>query len=334
MDERATAMATMGRVAAAASQATNAHDRAADVLEELRAIIPFEAAHFSMVDPVSGNTEVIVNEGYDQRLLDHLNGDYFRSELASLNMIDSGKPLRMQDVPGDPRDVRTIEEVLLPAGYAEGLTMCLRTPDGRFTGLLNLSTSSTDQPSDIAREAISSLCGVLALMTDPLQQGKWLSTLVGASTIGVGLDAAGRPVPIPGVTGHELLEPDSLLVRVAGRTAQSQAWGSFIWEQAEQYYKVRVLPFTAETQALSAVVTLSDTTLDPLSARELEVLTLATEGLSNVEIGDALCISRRTVSTHVEHILEKLGTPTRAAAAVKAISEGLVLGHVRRIAQH
>lgn len=55
-----------------------------------------------------------------------------------------------------------------------------------------------------------------------------------------------------------------------------------------------------------------------LTARELEVLRLLGEGLSNREIGDALFISAKTASVHVTHILQKLGVSTRVQAAVAA----------------
>ena len=49
-----------------------------------------------------------------------------------------------------------------------------------------------------------------------------------------------------------------------------------------------------------------------LSARERDVLELLVAGRSNQEIADALYISRRTVTTHVEHIFGKLGVSSRA----------------------
>jgi DNA-binding NarL/FixJ family response regulator len=70
--------------------------------------------------------------------------------------------------------------------------------------------------------------------------------------------------------------------------------------------------------------------LGPLTRRELEVLTLAAEGLSNNEIGEALVVTTRTVATHVEHILDKIQAPNRAAAASYALREGLILGKVDR----
>lgn len=60
-----------------------------------------------------------------------------------------------------------------------------------------------------------------------------------------------------------------------------------------------------------------------LSPRELEVLTLLAEGLSNGEMADRLHLSRRTVEHHVDAILGKLGVGTRTAAAREATAMGL-----------
>jgi DNA-binding NarL/FixJ family response regulator len=62
-----------------------------------------------------------------------------------------------------------------------------------------------------------------------------------------------------------------------------------------------------------------------LTHRELEVLTLLVDGASNAEIADTLRVKSRTIKAHVEHILEKLDIPTRAAAAGRAIQDGLLL---------
>ncbi|HSL76509.1 MAG TPA: AAA family ATPase [Candidatus Limnocylindrales bacterium] len=53
----------------------------------------------------------------------------------------------------------------------------------------------------------------------------------------------------------------------------------------------------------------------PLSAREFEVARLVAQGRTNPEIAAALRISRKTVSAHVEHILDKLGVERRAGIA-------------------
>lgn len=65
-------------------------------------------------------------------------------------------------------------------------------------------------------------------------------------------------------------------------------------------------------------------THERLSARELEVLALIVEGLTNKEIASRLCLSPDTVKNHVVHIIQKLGVSDRTQAAVMAVRQGLI----------
>ena len=61
-----------------------------------------------------------------------------------------------------------------------------------------------------------------------------------------------------------------------------------------------------------------------LSAREVEVLRLVAQGLTNPQVADRLSLSRRTVEQHLRSIYNKLDVPTRAAATAFAVQRGLV----------
>jgi DNA-binding NarL/FixJ family response regulator len=60
-----------------------------------------------------------------------------------------------------------------------------------------------------------------------------------------------------------------------------------------------------------------------LTPRELEVLRLMADGLTNQEIADTLFLSRRTVTSHATAILGKLGLTSRTAAVSYAIRHEL-----------
>ena len=61
-----------------------------------------------------------------------------------------------------------------------------------------------------------------------------------------------------------------------------------------------------------------------LTSRESEVLRLLADGLSQADIAVRLFISSKTVATHIEHILDKLGVRSRAQAVAYAYREGLL----------
>lgn len=64
--------------------------------------------------------------------------------------------------------------------------------------------------------------------------------------------------------------------------------------------------------------------LSVLSDRELEVVRLVAEGLSNKEISSRLTLSDKTVKNHISHILAKLNLSARTQVAVHAIRAGIV----------
>jgi DNA-binding NarL/FixJ family response regulator len=83
----------------------------------------------------------------------------------------------------------------------------------------------------------------------------------------------------------------------------------------------RISPHTAAPAEAQAD---AGPSLQGLTRRELQVLTLLAQGKSNQEIADELVLSRRTVERHVSEIFTKLGVAARSAAAALAIRHRLI----------
>jgi DNA-binding NarL/FixJ family response regulator len=67
----------------------------------------------------------------------------------------------------------------------------------------------------------------------------------------------------------------------------------------------------------------SQPSLEPLTDRELDVIRLVGQGMSNKDIAAALFITERTARTYVSNILGKLGLASRTQAALYAVEHGL-----------
>lgn len=64
--------------------------------------------------------------------------------------------------------------------------------------------------------------------------------------------------------------------------------------------------------------------IEPLSAKEIEVLSLMASGCSNKEISEALHKSEGTIKNHVSNVLAKLGVRDRTRAVLTAIEKGIL----------
>jgi DNA-binding CsgD family transcriptional regulator len=103
-----------------------------------------------------------------------------------------------------------------------------------------------------------------------------------------------------------------------------------VWAQGRSMTLKQVLaavtkmPMTVLAEPLSAPLATIPTYPNGLTAREVEVLRLVAQGLTDVQVADQLVLSRYTVSTHLHSIYNKLEVTSRAAATRFAVEHHLV----------
>lgn len=316
-------LAMVSDIAAICTESTSAADRASAVIERLRGDIPFEAVALSTYDPTGGAHTTVAGSDYPGPVVGYLNDGFTVDDPAFLAMrFRHSRPLRWCDIPRYD-ETYSAREVFQPYGFREGVTTCLFTRDGRYTGSLHLSTTFAVPLSDNAIDCLAAMRPVLGTLMDSLRvdSGPSWTTLVDGADESVLLTHKKELVPLPGLASGPILTIGSPVVQRILVAAALPGQRSLYWTGGDgRTFLVQLTPVSA-----GSVVTLREARPPRgLSARELEVLTLLTHGLSNTEIGAELHLSHRTVATHVEHILEKLQCRSRVAAAGIATAEGIV----------
>jgi DNA-binding NarL/FixJ family response regulator len=144
-------------------------------------------------------------------------------------------------------------------------------------------------------------------------------------------------VPLSGLSGYEVCQtlrsefgPDMPIMFLSGARTESYDRVAGLLLGADDYL---VKPY-ADGELIARLTNLfrRSRTRTPgearrLTKRELEVLDLLGEGLRHEDVARRLFISPKTVATHVEHILRKLGVRSRAEAIAVAYREEILQPH-------
>jgi LuxR family maltose regulon positive regulatory protein len=111
-------------------------------------------------------------------------------------------------------------------------------------------------------------------------------------------------------------EPMAALLREAASQGIAPGYVAKLLAAFDAEAPIRPVPPTPRVPAQPLI--------EPLSERELDVLRLLADGLTNQEIAQALCVSVNTVKTHLKNIYGKLGVHNRREATAQAKKLGLV----------
>ena len=318
-------------LAETAASAGTTSERAQALLEVLHRVVPFDGAWLALADPLGHGYHSLASVDLDGPTVEFLGGPLTAHDIEVTGTDQARPPLSPSDLPYPVEELRTWAECLIPAGMHECLSVALFANAGRHVGFLTVLSGSRQPPSPATRRRLGRLTPVLAHGIDPMRLLLTTARLVRGATAGTVFRRDGRTEPLPGLDGHPLLAVGSPVLTAACRQiADGQVYSSFLWplggwHAPDGHVRVTAMAAPDDVPAvLGGVVLLSPVPdLHGLTPRELEVLGLVVDGYSNQEIARTLVVAPRTVAAHVEHLLVKLGAPTRTLAAVRAEREGL-----------
>lgn len=166
-------------------------------------------------------------------------------------------------------------------------------------------------------QALEGLAGVATAQGDWEQGARLFGAVEGlARTTGIAVHPADRAVN------------DRYLDAIRNgldETAFASAWEAGIALPLEQAVADALRGHVdTETRTESVPSSSDPATETGLTPREIDVLRLLSQGMSDREIAEALFLSPRTVGGHVSNVLSKLNVETRTAAAVYAVRHGLI----------
>jgi DNA-binding CsgD family transcriptional regulator len=315
----------IGRIA---SSPGSAEQRAAALLEALRPLVPFQAGCIYLVEPPH-DAWTLVSVGYPEAMGRFIRSPEHTAEIELIGYNRDRRPVRVRDLPVPPEQLRSWVEYLAPAGFREGLGVGLFTTDGRHLGLLGLNTDHPGHPTEAARDLVGMLAPVIAEAVDPLRSITEAARMVRGAVAGVVLVSGGEVLPLAGLPDHPALVKGSATLVAARHIARQVIHGSFLYREpdAKGYLRISVLASVPRAQHrwAAAVLVSPPGDLYGLTYREMQIVGLLIEGWSNTRIAGGLCIAERTVATHIEHILAKLGVASRTMAAARALRSGIYI---------
>ena len=294
-----------------------------DVLTLLQEGTHHEAAALLAWDRVQMRHRPIASAGYGAETVEQLGDRYVVSAENRVVEAASG-PVRIDDVPWY-RETPMFREVLAPAGFQDGMTSRLYRDDGSYAGMLHVSAAHPGTFDHRARDLVAALAKVMSRLTVVQRPPALLPPAPEGALVGV-VDQFGgvKPVdgfPLPLAMADQRFH--TVIARFLGSTSPAAVG---LWPNGQHWASVTLTRVV--DRGLHSATLVQETPVEPipygLSNRELDILAGMASGHTNRQIAASRSISVRTVTSHVESILRKMNTGSRATAVVAATREGLL----------
>lgn len=298
-------------------------ERTTQVLRTVASLTSARAAALVTFDGTKPDGEVVASFGYRADLLDTLaDAKYHENRSYQEILNDPERGYRCWwNVGFDFAQSSLARRYLLPNGLGGGATMRLSDQGGRHVGDLHVSTTEQDDPKADATDLLWKAKGVLAKVCAQSLSSKIVlpssvshTLMVGPSLETVSVIDSNAPARDAGFADLALLLVRSSVTDGRGTRAAAR------WKDSTGDWHL----FESTPVAEGVAVTVTPAALPhAISPRELEVLSLLADGLTNYSISRRLHISERTASHTVARVFSKLDVSSRAAAAAAAERLGL-----------
>jgi DNA-binding CsgD family transcriptional regulator len=303
-------------------------DQATQVTRLLRDLVRSEAIALVAMDPVSRMHRSLADNGYPVRTMSYVIAGFVHTCPAyAIAREKDTRSLRWRDYKRDWNlnlpDTYTAQQYLMPDGFREGSTMCLRLADGRYIGAIHMSWSRETHATDERREVTERFQPILLNICDQLRTPQFLADELAPGSYAIAVSPNGFAFHLPNRSPGPHLGEGGELRRLVLEKVKSSRPRRFVWpDEAGRCHQVTITPCRGNILLIT-----EDRIPWPynLSLREIQILHLVTSGASNPDIAEQLFVSPRTVSTHIEHILAKMSCDSRTRLAALAVSEGLLL---------
>lgn len=303
-------------------------DQATQVTRLLRDLVRSEAIALVAMDPATGVHRSLFDDGYTDRTMSYvLDGFVHTCPAYAIAREKDTRSLRWCDYKRDWNlylpDTVTAQQFLMPDGFHEGSTMCLRLADGRYIGAIHMSWCREAQAADERREITERFQPILLNICDQLRTPQLLADELAPNAYAIAVSPNGFAFHLPNRHPGAHLGEGGELRRLILEKLKSSRPHHFVWpDEAGRCHKVTITPCRGN------ILLITEECMPwpyNLSLREIQILHLVTSGASNPDIAEQLFVSPRTVSTHIEHILAKMSCDSRTRLAAMAVAEGLLL---------
>lgn len=294
-----------------------------EVLTLLQEGTHHEAAALLAWDRLLMRHRPIASAGYGADTVEQLGDRYVVSEENRVVEVASG-PVRIDDVPRY-RESPMFREVLGPAGFQDGMTSRLYRDDGSYAGMLHVSAATAGTFDHRARDLVAALGAVMSRLTVAKRPPALLPPAPEGALVGV-VDRFGEVQPVDGFHLPVAMGDPHFEAVIARFLRSSSPAAVGLWPTGRHWMSVTLTRVV--DQGLHAATLVQESPIEQipygLSNRELEFLAGMASGHTNRQIATSRSISVRTVTSHVESILRKMDTGSRATAVVTAAREGLL----------